>query len=87
MIRMCFNCRKELTVDEAADGQKALEEVVAAHPDFEGWVHCKSPPDLFVREDDEELKEAVENLGVKFFPDTIQICKECVWEAWKKEYE
>lgn len=85
MTRLCFNCKRKLTVDEAADGQLALDEVVEAYPDFEGWVHCDGPDDEFVQEDDTELEEACNNIDAVFEPLVIQICRPCVVQKWAEE--
>lgn len=86
MTRVCYNCKRELTLQEAADGQLALDEVVESFPEFEGWVHCKGPPTEFVQEDDKELEECLASLGgCNFFPDSIHICRPCIVAQWKRE--
>lgn len=85
MIRKCYNCKRELTLSEAADGQKALDEVVESFPEFEGWVHCEGPPSEFVQENDTELKEACRGIDAELFPDSIHICRPCVVAQWRIE--
>lgn len=85
MTRKCYNCKRDLTLSEAADGQKALDEVQETFPEFEGWCHCGGPPEEFVQGDDVPLKEACGQIDAEFFPDSIHICRPCVVAKWVKE--
>lgn len=85
MDRNCYSCRQQLTPYEAADGQKALDEVHETFPEFEGWDHCKGSPSEFIQEDDTELKKVCRENDTEFFPDAIQICRPCVVAKWAEE--
>jgi len=76
--RICYGCNKELTLEEAAGGQKAVEQVENSSIEFEGWVHCQGEPGEFVQENDEELKELLAKMGVPFYDEVIHVCRKCV---------
>lgn len=74
-MRKCYGCGKEMTAEEAAAGQIALDEAVnQPGSQYEGFVHCQGPPEVFVQEDD----EALEKLWPDFVPGAAQICIDCV---------
>jgi len=81
--RECYACGKELSVQEAVEGWKTLDE--AGTEDFEGWVHCSGPSSVFAQPEDTELKEAIEEAGLTFYEKGILVCKSCVIKQWEAD--
>ena len=91
MKRICYQCEKELTIKEVVEGQVALEVADQRSEEegwtFEGWVHCMGSEDMFIREEDVELEEKLEEAEVGFIPTGLIVCKGCVEKAYEEEKE
>jgi len=88
--RVCYDCRKELTLEETIKGQIELdkkdEQARKEGWEFEGWVHCQGMPEQFIRGEDNKLKMELEKRGL-FFEGGIIVCKECVCKQFELERE
>ena len=85
MIRKCYHCDEDMTLEEAVEGQIALEKANQQADEFEGWVHCQGPNEQFIQEDDKELQEALKKVNVDFFPYGILVHRKCVEAVFKQE--
>jgi len=81
-----FETHKSLSYREVILGQKALDRANATG-DFEGWVHCDGPGDMFLGTLGEDLKmqKLLEANGVDFFEGTIVVSDYDVRDVYKRE--
>ena len=84
--RICYDCGGNMTIEQAVDGLKALENANGnSNGEFEGWVHCQGPKEAFTQSNDIELCKAVEEAGIEYSEGVILVHRQCVKQAYEAE--